>query len=535
MKNDRIPLFSRMSLRPQAARLTLAVMLLLLAASTHAAAHKSKSQPVTPLQCPEAERYVAAIEHAADARTARAAVEEFITTLQYQVPPNRWNTSISAGQYEITFIKPAADDMTLWYPTYFDSYVPASKITSHNLRRRITTEGPGVPFVGLRQNTPERNKQYPYLALPVIMNSVTCVVEFPFKRSSSMQRLVRIRLVNPLNSREQVASDLTAPFELIMKNAITDMGVLQAFLRPFEHLDLVRLYMLEPYDPKKIPVVFVHGLASAPKAWVNTINELLADPVIRQNCQFWGFRYPTGNPVLLSAALLRKSLQGLRDEYDSKHKDRTFDQMVIIGHSMGGMLTRLMVTESGDCFWRANMDRPFSQTNLSPEDRALLKEALFFKRQPYVKRVIFIATPHRGSPIAKGSLGRLASKLVEMPGDISNLGARVARMNPSILRGASRKAEFDIPTSIDNFSPNNRFVLTYQQMPIPPPYHTIMGNRGVGKGTPSTDGIVPYWSSHLAGAESEILAPAGHSCEDHPLAILEIQRILRLHLETLQR
>ena len=70
------------------------------------------------------------------------------------------------------------------------------------------------------------------------------------------------------------------------------------------------LYMLHPYLPGLIPVVFVHGTASSPARWAEMANELLGDPAIASRYQLWFFIYNSGNPIVLSAMRLRESLAG---------------------------------------------------------------------------------------------------------------------------------------------------------------------------------------------------------------------------------
>ena len=150
----------------------------------------------------------------------------------------------------------------------------------------------------------------------------------------------------------------------------TEIGAfLSAFKPPFPE----GLLMMHPYRPGRVPVVLVHGTASSPARWADIINELQNDPKLRGRIQFWLFTYNTSNPILLSASDLRQSLQRIRKEIDPDGRDPALDQLVVIGHSQGGMLTRLMVTDSGTRFWDAVTDTPFDQVEVSPETRALIQ------------------------------------------------------------------------------------------------------------------------------------------------------------------
>ena len=84
-------------------------------------------------------------------------------------------------------------------------------------------------------------------------------------------------------------------------------------------------------------------------------------------------------------------------------------------------------------------------------------------------------------------------------------------------------------TSDKGLSPTNPLYKALDRIPIAIPHHTIIGDRGKGDTPNSSDGVVPYSSSHLAGAESEVIVPDGHGGFKHPLAIQELRRILLLH------
>ena len=179
------------------------------------------------------------------------------------------------------------------------------------------------------------------------------------------------------------------------------------------------LYMLHPYHPDLIPVVFVHGTASSPARWAEMANELLGDPAIASRYQIWFFIYNSGNPIALSAMRLRESLQAVRKDIDPEGKDPALNQMVVIGHSQGGLLTKMMVVDSGTRFWDNVTKVPFDKAELDPETRDLLARAMFFKPLPFVTRVIFIATPHRGSYMASNPIVKFGNKFLNLPGGLA--------------------------------------------------------------------------------------------------------------------
>jgi pimeloyl-ACP methyl ester carboxylesterase len=294
--------------------------------------------------------------------------------------------------------------------------------------------------------------------------------------------------------------------------------------------------MLEPYRPDKIPVVMVHGLMSSPATWAGMFNDLRGDPELRKRYQFWFFMYPTGLPIGYSASILRDQLNGVHAMYDPNGTNPNFNQMVIVGHSMGGLLTREMVQDSGTKYWDYYFKEPFETINLDPNTKQMLKKLMFFEHLPYVKRVVFIATPHRGSPMADEWYTHLLSGMVGLPETISTTTTNVVSkgvLTETVASNYTKKA----PDSLMLLSPSSPFIRATNTVPLRSdiPYHSIIGTRKLttfGAGT--SDGIVPYWSSHLDFTESEKLVPSGHSAHEHPLAIAEVKRILHEHLEQKQ-
>jgi pimeloyl-ACP methyl ester carboxylesterase len=255
------------------------------------------------------------------------------------------------------------------------------------------------------------------------------------------------------------------------------------------------------------------------------LNAVWADPVVRRNYQVWVFNYPTGYPVPYSALLLRRQLDAL-DKAFPNHRP-----IVMVGHSMGGILSRLMITDSrGDKIWRYFFGTAPAETLLSAESKALVKEALIFKPQRDVARVIFISTPHRGSMLAQNSIGRIASSLIRKPLEFVRLGpeilqASVVQEDPGVMKLKR------MPNSIDTLSPNDPFVKIINTLPLAKgvPYHSIIGDRGRGDTPNSSDGVVPYWSSHVGAAESEKIVPSAHGANETAEGIAEVIRILKEH------
>ena len=289
------------------------------------------------------------------------------------------------------------------------------------------------------------------------------------------------------------------------------------------------LGMLHPFHPGRIPVVFVHGTASSPARWAEMVNELMNDPVLEQRYQPWFFIYNTGNPVAYSAMRLREALQHAVQDVDPEGKDPALQQMVVIGHSQGGLLTKMTVVNSGTRFWDARFDVPFEQADLSPETKDVLRRSMFVEPLPFVTEVIFICTPHRGSFLAENFLGKIARRLVTFPASVTKAGVELVKLNP----GGAAQTAWHMPTAIDNMDWSNPLLKTLASLPIAPGVeaHSIVAVRGDGPPEEGDDGVVKYTSAHIDGVASELIVRDSHSTQATPATIEEVRRLLYAHLK----
>jgi pimeloyl-ACP methyl ester carboxylesterase len=224
--------------------------------------------------------------------------------------------------------------------------------------------------------------------------------------------------------------------------------------------------------------------------------------------------------VLYSALRLREELAKV-DKLYPNHKG-----YVLVGHSMGGLLSRVQVTSMTRADWEKTLGPLGMQlfATLKPAD--LVAKATTFKANSRVKRVVFICTPHRGSKMASGGIGTLAIKLISLPTDLTTT------MKSEIPEETLRKLNNGrLPNSVSNLKPSAPYLAVLNKESIQAPYHSIIGNRGKpGPLADSSDGVVPYWSSHLDGAKSEVIVPGPHGACELPQTITELDRILRLNL-----
>ncbi len=289
------------------------------------------------------------------------------------------------------------------------------------------------------------------------------------------------------------------------------------------------LIVLEPHQYGHMPIIFVHGTASSPFRWADMVNDLTQDPQIRDHFEFWFFSYASGNPIPYSALQLRKAINGAVAQLGGTQADPALGKITLIGHSQGGLLVKMMVIDPGDKIWNGLFTKPISQLNLTPKSRALFAAGLMPKPLPEVQRVIFIATPHRGSYLAAFSLSQLIGRLVKLPATILDATFEVMNINAKDTVLGKNKLRV---VSINGMSPNSPFIKILATIPIVPCVHAhsiipVQNMRQIASGN---DGVVQYSSAHIAGVDSELIVHSGHSTQSNPETIAEVHRILLLQL-----
>lgn len=440
-----------------------------------------------------------------------------------------------------------------WNPEEFDHYEFVSDYEIKTLRNRHTTYGLGVPLIAVRRPPADQDqteKYYPKglsYAVTAMMRCIrppdgyrtgeakTCVLEF-FDPLSANQ-------IELSNKWVPLETDLTTPLayfldhpEFRKRNRATE-----GLLNPNHSQAKRGLYMLEPYDPKRIPVLMVHGLWSSPMTWMDMFNDLRSFPEVRERYQFWFYLYPSGQPFWISATQLRSDLMAMRDAFDKGRRHKPLDQMVLVGHSMGGLVSRMQTIDSGDEFWKIVSDtevndaeQALAQIRGPSDDRHKLVSTLFFRPNQSVKRVITIGTPHRGSEFANDYTRWIARKIIKLPSMAVTTGHRLASENPKLFKDAKL---LTVANAIDSLAPESPiFPVMMRAKPAPGvKYHNIIGvleNPSVFQGRGARgDGIVEFASATMDDVESELVVDAEHtSIHMTGKTIFEVRRILLEHL-----
>ncbi len=451
-----------------------------------------------------------------------------------QLPDRSIIKPTTAGEpaYEIQFTGSPGSPSPL---SYFDEIQSADGLKVLNIQHH-QRPGIGAPLLAIRENT-RRESLEKYFPPEVITRPLTAV--FHAEPELHGKRHIHIRLLCPLRQetlfhqgkRQPLAADFSTPWAAALsrtgrlrQSAILDMLTGTPKREP-------QLYLMEAYDPRKEPLIMIHGLLSSPLAWANLSNDLWADPQIRQRYQIWHYLYNTSAPALYSARLLRAQLKQLRPLLDPEGDDPAMQRTTLVTHSMGGLIGKGLVVRPGDAFWKAAFTQPPASLKLSPADREVLEDAFEWEPDPSIHRIIFICTPHRGSAFADNPIGRIGSWLTKPPTPFQEFFKRVSAANPGAFTpeyAALGRGELD---SVSALSPRQPTLRILADLPFPKTVrtHSIIGNRGrQGPLEKSSDGIVPYTSSHLDNAASELIVPTGHGAFHHPAALAEIRRVLKL-------
>jgi pimeloyl-ACP methyl ester carboxylesterase len=426
-------------------------------------------------------------------------------------------------------------------PNTFDELLFAGEMNFEGLANRHRRFGLGLALVGVRKNplAQPADRFYPKVGTA---QAVTALVRFaPAVPGAQTARVAHLCFYHAMNVdtidlngvQVPLAADFTAPFGLmISRGRLQSIGLSQT-LSSETWLDEAGFYMTAPFDPHKIPIITVHGLLSSPITWINLQNDLMDDPVIRKHYQLWHFFYPAGLPILVSAQLFREKLEDIYNFFDPHGQFPALQSAVVVAHSMGGLLTKTAVSDSGDQLWERSFQKPPAELALSVALREQLDRLLKFRRSPFITRVIFIAVPHRGSLLAESFAGSIGRMLIAAPATVLASVRLLREQAGTALAPDLLEALQEDPTSIKGLSPQNPMIQALAGVAIDRglPFHSIIGDRGLGDGEQGSDGVVPYKSSHLEGAESELIVPSDHAATAHPLTVLEVKRILRLHLQ----
>ena len=436
----------------------------------------------------------------------------------------------------------------VWPADSFNELIPVGFYYDKNLRHQYTECGLGCPVVAVRKNRCHSSlantyflKQTPFAATAILFPNIQPWLDTTQKIQSGESNEIGLVLYDPLKvlsvrygtTSYRLAADITAPLGILGQQ--TNWNPVEEYTRPETDPSLAGLRMLEPYQPGKIPILFVHGLFSDPQTYLEMANQIRAQADLKEKYQIWVYRYPTGGNFFLSAAQLRNQLASLVAECSVQDKDNCLQRMVIIGHSLGGLVAKLQVTTSGTALWNSVARAPLDQVIATPEERHRLAEQFFFEPSPYIKTAVFIATSNEGSPWANRPVGKVASKIVKYSPQQTKRHRALIKRNPGIFSSPMQRRS---PTSIDLMNPDNELLHTIQNLPLAP-WVQSYGIAGTGGSFCSrmgpSDGVVTIHSATTPAACKTFYVDAIHTdILRHNETINIVSQILRFNVAQAQ-
>jgi pimeloyl-ACP methyl ester carboxylesterase len=239
---------------------------------------------------------------------------------------------------------------------------------------------------------------------------------------------------------------------------------------------------------------------------------------------------------------MRRTMVEARHTLDPQMRSPALDQTVLVGHSMGGLVSRLQSVDAEDHFWSTISDHPIANLKGDEQLKRDIAGVFFFQPNPSVRRVVTIGTPHRGSEFANHTTRWLGASLIKLPNRFNSNRQQLLVNNRDLLRP---DAPVNIRTSIDSLAPDSVLLdrlLTAEAAPWVG-YHNIVGRQPdagfAGYFAGEGDGVVSLASARLdelPQLKSQIIVPADHmSVHRHPQAVIEVRRILIDQVEELRR
>jgi pimeloyl-ACP methyl ester carboxylesterase len=432
------------------------------------------------------------------------------------------------GEVEVQFTQPGFP----WNLDLIKEFYSADEFLVRGLSTRNRESGLGAPLIAVTKKVGKFQEQL-HAPATVFLRVSGNVRDWSVGKLSATLELYATfdaTQVEVNGKSVPLQTDTTAPIAQGLNNSpIWSLGLAQFFSADLQNKTGIR--RMEPYTPGQIPVVFVHGTASSPVWWAEMWNTLNADPVLRKHYQFWMFNYASGNPITYTAGILRNDLMEQVKALDPDGKDPALRQMVIIGHSQGGLLAKLTATDTGGKLWRLVSKTNLDDLTIDTKTRELLRANFFFKPLPCVSRVIFICTPHRGSYQNTSFVQNLLTRFMKFPSEVVDASASLMKLSDTVQLPESVKK--GVPSSLNGMATDNPFMLTLADIPVAPGIkcNSIIAIKGKDQPPNGADGVVKYTSAHVDYAESEFIVRSGHSAQGNPMTIEEVRRILLQNLK----
>ena len=413
------------------------------------------------------------------------------------------------------------------------------------LLRHHQTFGLGVPMIGIRngKSTIPATEQYypPGMSLPLtaflkVTNKENSTIKNPIKQCVlEFHNTVDHSAIVINRSKIPLQTDTSIPLAFLLDQPSLSRprdAATTSLLNPTEAGS--GLFMMEPYNPQKTPVIMVHGFWSSPMIWMNMVNDLRSFPEIRQNYQFWFYQYPTSQPFWISATKFRTTLQNLYRNLDPGQQHVKLHQTVLVGHSMGGLLSLMQTIDSQNQMWNLISNKPFGQLKAPQHIRQSLASTVFFQPIPSVKKVVTIATPFQGSKMANDYTKWIGETLFQLPEPTDAIARQLVKDNPGLFHNTRLLAT---KTSLESLKPEGRIFNFLQSARRNPDvnYHNIYGDTQsstlIKNLASASDGVITTASAKSVHAQTQMVLDADHlAITDVTPTILEVRRILQADL-----
>ncbi|MAT13656.1 MAG: hypothetical protein CMJ46_00070, partial [Planctomyces sp.] len=424
-----------------------------------------------------------------------------------------------------------------WNNQEFDKFRFVSDYQLNGLTNTYRTHGLGVPLIAVRSNGGKQTLQDKYYA-PNLSFPITAFLRLkkdktnpngPLKAELELHDPTEHTKIDVAKYEVPLESDISTPLAYFLDSPKLKHLDTYGLVWADKAKEISGLYMVQPYQPGKIPVLMVHGLWSSPMTWMEMLNDLRGVPEIRDRYQFLFYLYPSGQPFWETTADLRDSLGEFNQTFAAMDRENQLDEMVVVGHSMGGLVSRMLTSHGGDVYWNKVSNTPIQQVSGSEESKAQLERLFYFEPERSIKRVVTIGSPHRGSGLANNFTQWLGRKLISLPGHTFDAGKSILKLDPTFFIN-----DITTATSIDSLSPKSPILQANFESKKAEwvSYHNVVGVTSDKPLEENSDGVVPYLSAHLENVESEVVVHAEHSdIHRHPKTVLEVQRILLEHLQ----
>ncbi len=424
----------------------------------------------------------------------------------------------------------------------FEEFVLASEfqaIKRHH--QEVAHSGLGVSLVAIRPNTGKGQDNY-YPPEGIFRSVTVSLKQLKFTKELQIQLTLQGHLMQEAAELKFASGsypllyDAASSYLWLMQQAkLADLelpGLFNAELAD----NKLGIYSVTPLQNNKQPLLMIHGLNSSPLIWYELTMAVLQDEELKQRYQIWHAFYPSGPPPFYNSMRLRKKLDELQAMLKARGGSNQLDEIVVIGHSMGGVISKTMVQTTDYLLWDLSFTERPEQLGYAKQELDNIKDIFIFDARPYIDKVVFIDTPHGGSETSESVVAKVASWFINLPKNFTLL------MSNFILKLGADKITLPMreylndgggPHSVQVLSPRHPLLQGLNKLEYQRPVYSIVGSNGPlsckdeKSCSQISDGVVPFFSAHQNKAVQEIIVPSQHNSYQSPQAIAFLLQVLR--------